>query len=378
MSGEKLFQTQEVGSIAKPRWLVQALKGQRPTPDALADLERWRSRVPFVPEHDPRLKKLLKGEVDEVGPHGIRDLGALFGLRYLETSGLDIVYDGEARRMEMYEFPIRQMTGFKRLGHVRSFDNKYYLKGASVGPVGLTAPYHLDEFEFLRQEARRPLKVPVTGAYTLADWSWNEHYLGKQKGWKGRSARRAAQRELLVDIARHAIRPTLKALIDKGAKVIQIDEPAAGTHPDESDLVVEAFNESTEGLDAKFAMHICFSDYRCLFPALLEAKRCSQFLWEFANRDTPEKDGYRDLELFAEFNDRREIGLGVTDIHRDVLESPELVRDRILKAAKVLGDPARVYVNPDCGLRTRSLDVAWEKLTRMVRGADLARTAIAG
>jgi 5-methyltetrahydropteroyltriglutamate--homocysteine methyltransferase len=376
MSGPQLFPTQEVGSIAKPRWLVQGLKGERPSAAALEELQRWHARVPFVPEHDPRLKKLLKGEVAEIGPHGLRDLGALFGLRYLETAGLDLVYDGEARRMEMYEFPIRQMTGFKLLGHVRSFDNKYYLKGAAVGKVGLPAPYHVDEFEFLKGEAKRELKVPITGAYTLADWSWNEYYLGKQKGWKGRKVRRAAQRELVVDIARHAIRPTLKALIDKGARVLQIDEPAAGTHPDESDLVVEGFNESTEGLDAKFAMHICFSDYRCLFPALLDAKRCSQFLWEFANRDTPEKDGYRDLELFAEFNDRREVGLGVTDIHRDSLESPELIRDRILKAARILGDPSRVYVNPDCGLRTRTLEVAWEKLTRMVRGAELARAAL--
>ncbi len=376
MSSPRLFPTQEVGSIAKPRWLLQGLKGQAPTPEALQELKRWRERTSFVPEHDPRLKKLEKGEIEEVGAHGLRDLGALFGLRYLETAGLDLVYDGEARRVEMYEFPIRQMTGFELSGHVRSFDNKYYLKGASVGPVGLVAPYHLDEYEFLRKEARRQLKVPVTGAYTLADWSWNEYYLGKQKGWKGRKARRAAQRELLVDIARHAIRPTLKALIDRGASVLQIDEPAAGTHPDEAELVVEAFNESTEGLDAKFVMHICFSDYRCLFPALLEAKRCRQFLWEFANRDTPEKDGYRDLELFMEFQDDREIGLGVTDIHRDVLESPELIRDRILRASKILGDPSRIYVNPDCGLRTRSLDVAWEKLTRMVRGADLARAAI--
>lgn len=372
-----LFPTQEVGSIAKPLWLVQGLRGESPSPAALEDLRVWRQKVPFVLDHDSRLKKLQKGEVQEVGPKALRDLGATFGLRYLEAAGLDIVYDGEARRVEMYEFPIKQMTGFHLLGHVRSFDNKYYRKASSVGPVGLPAPYHLDEFEFLKGITQRPLKVPVTGAYTLADWSWNEYYLSKQKGWKGHRARREAQRELLVDIARHAIRPTLKALIDKGATFLQIDEPAAGTHPDESELVVEAFNESVEGLDAKFAMHICFSDYRCLFPALLEAKKCSQFLWEFANRDTPEKDGYRDLELFTEFDDRREVGLGVTDIHRDTLESPELIRDRILRAAKVLGDPTRVYVNPDCGLRTRRLDVAWEKLTRMVQGAKLARAALA-
>jgi 5-methyltetrahydropteroyltriglutamate--homocysteine methyltransferase len=376
MSAPKLFPTQEVGSLMKPRWLVLGLKGEALPPAALEEFVAWNRRVNFVPEHDPRVKKLLKGQVKEVGPQGLRDLGALFGIRYLEKAGLDIVYDGEARRVEMYEYPIRQMDGFQFLGHVRSFENKYYLKAASTGPVGLKQPYHLDEFDFVKEHARRPPKVPVTGAYTLADWSWNEHYLKRQKGWKGRAARRAAQAELIADLAKKALRPTLKALIAHGATNIQIDEPAAGTHPDEAELVVQAFNDSTQGLSAKFSMHICYSDYRSLYPALLEAKGCSQFLWEFANRDTPDRDGYEPLHLFEEFDDGREVGLGVTDIHRDGIESPEKIRDRILHAARVLGDPARVYVNPDCGLRTRSLEVAYQKLTNMVRGAELARAAL--
>lgn len=378
MTETQLFPTQEIGSLMKPRWLLQGLKGEPLNQAARADLAAWWQRTNFVPEHDPHLKKLLKGESAEVGTAAVRDLGALFLLRFLEASGLDIVYDGEARRVEMYEYPIRQMGGFDFLGHVRSFENKYYLKAASTGEVELKAPYHLDEFDFVRVHAVRPVKIPVTGAYTLADWSWNEHFLKKQAGWRGRKARRAAQRELIVELARKALRPTLKALIDHGADNIQIDEPAAGTHPDEAELVVESFNEAVEGLDAKFSMHICFSNYRTLYPAFLEMKKCSQFLWEFANRDTDHKDGYEVLELFAEFNDRREIGLGVTDIHRDIIETPELIRDRILRAARILGDPRRVYVNPDCGLRTRSLDVAWAKLTAMTQGAAMARAQVGG
>ena len=60
------------------------------------------------------------------------------------------------------------------------------------------------------------------------------------------------------------------------------------------------------------------------------------------------------------------------DIHSDFIESPELVRDRILYAAKVLG-PERIFANPDCGLRTRKLDIAFAKLQNMVKGAGLAR-----
>jgi 5-methyltetrahydropteroyltriglutamate--homocysteine methyltransferase len=66
----------------------------------------------------------------------------------------------------------------------------------------------------------------------------------------------------------------------------------------------------------------------------------------------------------------------VLDIHSDFVEPAELVRDRILFAVDVLDDPDRVQVNPDCGLRTRSWDVVYEKLTNMVEGTRLAETVL--
>jgi 5-methyltetrahydropteroyltriglutamate--homocysteine methyltransferase len=70
------------------------------------------------------------------------------------------------------------------------------------------------------------------------------------------------------------------------------------------------------------------------------------------------------------------LGLGVLDIHTDFVEPPELVRDRILYAVDVFGDPARIHVCPDCGLRTRSWDVAYDKLRAMVEGTRLAEEAL--
>ena len=61
------------------------------------------------------------------------------------------------------------------------------------------------------------------------------------------------------------------------------------------------------------------------------------------------------------------------DIHTDFIEPPELVRDRILYSVEVFGDPARIQVTPDCGLRTRSWDVAYQKLQNMVQGTQLAK-----
>jgi 5-methyltetrahydropteroyltriglutamate--homocysteine methyltransferase len=368
-----LFPTQEIGSLAKPRWQLLGQRGEPLDDAAKEEFRRWDALTGFAAGEPHATESLLAGRAREVGPETVRNLGALFGIRYFESAGLDRIYDGEARRIEMYEYPIRQMRGFRFQGHVRSFDNKYYLKAAVVDEVGLEHPYHVDEFDFVRRHARAEPKLPITGPYTLAEWSYNEHYLARQKGWKGRAARREGQREFVVDLARRAIRPTIQALIEHGCRVIQIDEPAAGTHPDEADLVVEGFNAATEGFDAEFSMHICYSDYRHLLPTLLEAKRCRQWAWEFANRDTDTHDGYAVLRSLAEYGDTREVGLGVLDVHRDTVETPEVVASRIERAAGYLGDPGRIWVNPDCGLRTRSLPVARAKLEAMVRGAALAR-----
>ena len=371
-----LFPTQEIGSLAKPRW---QLLGQRSEPlddAAKQEFQSWDARVGFSSDLPAVRDALLGGRPRDAAPEAVRDLGALFGLRFLETAGLDRVYDGEARRIEMYEYPIRQMRGFRFGGHVRSFDNKYYLKAAVTDEVRLDHPYHVDEFDFVKAHARAEPKLPVTGPYTLADWSYNEYYLARQPGWKGRAARRAAQREFVVDLARRALRPTLSALIDHGCRVIQIDEPAAGTHPDEASIVVDGFNAATEGLNAEFTMHICYSNYADLLPTLLEAKRCSQWAWEFANRDTAGHDGYGALKVLAEYGDTRKVGLGVVDVHRDAVETPEVVADRIRRATKYLGDPTRIWVNPDCGLRTRSLSVARAKLEAVSKGAALARAEL--
>ena len=368
----ELFPAQEIGSLMKPRWQILAQHGDPLDEKALGEFRRANDRTHFA-DGAAGTPELLAGRSRELGAEAVRDLGALFALRLFENAGLARVYDGEARRIEMYEYPIRQMRGFQFQGHVRSFDHKYYLKAAVTDEVHLERPYHVEEFDFVRRHARAEPKLPITGPYTLADWSYNEHYLARQPGWKGPRARRTAQREFVVDLAKRAIRPTLAALIEHGCRVIQIDEPAAGTHPDEADLVVEGFNAATEGLDAEFSMHICYSEYRDLLPALLEAKRCRQWAWEFANRDRDGRDGYEVLKALAEYGDTREVGLGVVDVHRDEVEPPELVADRIRRAAKYLGDPARLWVNPDCGLRTRSIDVATRKLESTVHGAALAR-----
>ncbi|MEM3510242.1 MAG: hypothetical protein QXE57_02990 [Nitrososphaerales archaeon] len=329
------FAAQEIGSLKKPEWLLKILRDKRASPEA---------------------KKAARDDL------------AYLNIRLLEDCGLDYVYDGEARRAEMYEYVVKNVGGFELAGWVRSWDNKYYKKARVVDKLSYRGPYHLEEFKFVAEHAKKMVKIPITGPYTLADWSYNEYYQSKE--------------DLLFDLARSIINPLLKDLASAGAKVIQIDEPAATTHPSETRMFVEAFNEAVSGVNAKITVHICYSgnNYRALFPDALDMK-CSQFTLEFANRDTNKlgldeesRIGYSALNLFKEYRDKREVGVGVVDVHIDDIEPPELIRDRILYAAKVLEDPNRVYVNPDCGLRTRSRSIAFAKLRNLCKGRDLART----
>jgi 5-methyltetrahydropteroyltriglutamate--homocysteine methyltransferase len=287
----------------------------------------------------------------------------------------------------MYEWAVRHARGFEPRGTVRSFDNKYYAKAAVTGPVSLDAPYHNEEFEFLRAAAKADLKIPVTGAYTLADWSFDEHYapdVDLSVGAAPRRARRhAGRRRLVLDIATHVIRPNLEALIGLGARWIQIDEPGASTEADELDLFVDSFNASVEGLDAYFSTHLCFSDYDLFFPAIASMTGCRQFCVGFANDDTRQlgvsessRPGYRVISKFRDLPGTPALGLGVLDIHTDFVEPPELVRDRVLYAVEVFGGPDRIHVCPDCGLRTRSWEIAYAKLCNLVAGVDMAKDAL--
>jgi len=111
--------------------------------------------------------------------------------------------------------------------------------------------------------------------------------------------------------------------------------------------------------------------------------KAEQYTLEFANRDTcntglgdDARKGFQVLKLFKEHGFEGEIGIGVSDVHVNEIESPELIRDRILYAAKALDDPTKVYVNPDCGLRTRTREVSFDKIRTMVKGAELAREEI--
>jgi len=378
--------THEVGSLDKPGWRVKAYAGKPLSERDLEEARSWGEQLQ-VPDY-PRLLELLRGRsFTKEQKAEIQRWSSLYALRLEESAGLDVVYDGEQQRTEMYDWAVTHANGFERRGSVRAFDNKYYSKAAVVGPISLAAPYHNAEFSYLVSVAGAELKVPVTGAYTIADWSFDERNALdtdlRESALDRRRQRKAARRDFVLQVARNLIRPNLQALIGLGARWIQVDEPGASTEPDELDLFVDSFNASVEGLDAMFSTHLCFSDYNLFFPAIERMSQCRQFAVGFANYDSRElgtsddaRPGYQVIKKFRELPYKPALGMGVLDIHTDFIESPELVRDRVLYAVKVFGDAARIHVTPDCGLRTRSWRVAYEKLRNMTAGVELARRAL--
>src|SRR5918992_5025018 len=377
------FVTREIGSLAKPGWRVKAIAG-RPVEDRdIEEAQEWGERLGIDTEELTEILHKSQG-FSEDQKHKIQDYAALYGLRLLENAGLDVVYDGEQRRSEMYDHAVRHATGFETRGTVRSFDNKYYTKAAVVEKPLVEGAYDLEEFEFVRSHTDRAVKVPFTGAYTIVDWSYDEHY-ARNGTMLGAAAQRAeARRRFGVDVARDVVRPNVAGLVEAGAEWVQVDEPAATTRPEEVPLVVETFNATREGIDARTSIHICFSDYTSLFPHIEELDDCYELQLEFSNRDSLEigtgaedRPGYDVLPRFRESAWDGKIGLGVIDIHTDYIESSELVRDRILYASEVLG-PERIEVNTDCGLRTRTWEVSLEKMKNMVEGTRLAEAALNG
>jgi 5-methyltetrahydropteroyltriglutamate--homocysteine methyltransferase len=189
-----------------------------------------------------------------------------------------------------------------------------------------------------------------------------------------------ARKEFLKDLAKEVVYPNLKALYEAGAEYLQIDEPAATTKKGETASFLDSMKDSIGDLAGKvfFSVHICYSVYSRLFPKIKELEGIlDEIHLEYANRDSlslgrteKERTGYAILKDLKKT--RFVIGLGVVDIHTDFIESPELIRDRILYACDEIGDPYRIMVAPDCGLRTRTWEVSAQKLQNMVQGRDMA------
>ncbi len=395
----KAFPTQEIGSLPKFSWRTKPFR-QMTLDDADIESARLWGGGLEVPGYTRLLKILSKrADFSEEEKKEIVDFSLLYAIRMCETAGkgtaehggLDLVWSGEQARTEMYETPVSNIRGFEFIGKVRSFDNKYWRMASIRSSPSYLNNYHIEELQFTEKHAKRTVKVPVTDAITIMAWSDNHYYTAKWAREKASPLRRSfnARREFTLDLAR-IIRKVIRELIESGVQEVQIDIPAATQYQsvDDIKLVTEAFNETTKGLSATFSVHSCFPPrlgYAILFPHILDMKKCERFSFEYGNRDgygrgtdDEARSGFFDLKLFKEYGYKKGLGVGVIHIHTDRLPSVGVVRDRILYSAKATDiDPGLLYINPDCGLRTRRPEVAQSMLDLVVAGAEKARGALA-
>jgi 5-methyltetrahydropteroyltriglutamate--homocysteine methyltransferase len=264
-------------------------------------------------------------------------------IRRQEEIGLDILVDGELYRGDMTTYFAERMPGFAISNPVRSYGNRYYRKPIAVGPIRRTKPLTVEWWKFAQSQTKQPIKGMLTGPYTMMDWSFNEHY----------PSREAMAMDLAVAINEEAL-----ALQEAGAKYIQIDEPAVSVRPDELPLAVKALGRAAQGLKAKTITHICYGDFDVIYPALLDLP-VDQIDLEMAN------SRYDLLDRFKAQPFTKEIGYGVLDVHNHRVETKDEVKQGILRGLEVL-KPEQMYVDPDCGLKTRTMDEAFAKLQVMV------------
>jgi 5-methyltetrahydropteroyltriglutamate--homocysteine methyltransferase len=308
--------------------------GSLPKPDSLRRLRTRAARGDVAPE-----------VVDEAVREATRQ-----SIRMQEELGLDLLVHGEMERGDMVAYFAEAWDGFESSGFVRSYGNRYYRKPVARRPLSARGAVTVDMWRFAQSLTDRPVKGMLTGPYTIMDWSFNEAY-------PDRRAFALALADLVHDEA--------AALEAAGARYIQIDEPALSTRPEEIELAIEAMARVTRGLTAKTISHMCYGDWQAVYPRFLDLP-VDQLDLEAANND------FAILDLLRRGPVRPEVALGVVDVHSHRVESAEEVEAAILRALEFL--PAdRLYIDPDCGLKTRTEDEAHEKLQAVVEGTRRVR-----
>ena len=321
-----------------------------------------------VPEWLERLKteyyqrRISAQHLDE-----IHEVAIKAAVKDQELAGIDIVSDGELRRDNDVDYFLARIPGVHIPQRAKTDYFDYY-DAEVTRPLPDSPDPTLElasDFNFTRQLTQRPVKFSFTGPFSLSRRIRDDAY--ERPG------------DLVRALARR-LNAEARALAAAGASFLQIDEPFLAGYPEHVELAVEAVNMVTDGVDATWALHVCYGNryarpsweghYDFLFPAV-KAARVDQVVLEFARK------GLDDLRLIRQHGWDKWLGFGVIDVKTAQVETPELVAERIRRALEYL--PAdRLMINPDCGLRHLAPEVARRKLRAMVAGVAAVRAELTG
>jgi 5-methyltetrahydropteroyltriglutamate--homocysteine methyltransferase len=283
-----------------------------------------------------------------------------------EALGLDVLVHGEAERNDMVEYFAELLQGyaFSANGWVQSYGSRCVKPPLLFGDVSRPAPMTVEWARHAQSLTKRPMKGMLTGPITMLQWSFV------------RDDQPRADTALQLALA---VRDEVQDLETAGIAIIQVDEPALreglplqrSEWPAYLAWATRAFRVSTSGVrdDTQVHTHMCYAEFNDILAeiAALDA--------DVITIETSRSD----MELlrgFGAFRYPNEIGPGVYDIHSPrVPDSEEMLR-LLRKAAEVV--PAdRLWVNPDCGLKTRGWPETTAALRQMVQAAKQLREELA-
>lgn len=307
-----------------------------------------------------------KGEITDDAYRIFLENATAACVRFQEEAGVDMLVHGEFERNDMVEYFGEQLAGyaFTRNGWVQSYGSRCVKPPVIYGDVSRPAPMTVAWSRYAQSLTAKPMKGMLSGPLTMLFWSFVRDDLPK--------------REVALQLAL-ALRDEVLDLEAAGIKLIQIDEPAIreglplkqADWPAYLDWAVQAFRITASGVrdETQIHTHMCYSEFKDILPAIaaldadvitIETSRARMKL----------------LDAFADFKYPNDIGPGLYDIHSPRVPAQAEMRALLDRALAVV--PAeRLWVNPDCGLKTRGWPETEAALAKMVATARDARSALA-
>ncbi|HET8608480.1 MAG TPA: 5-methyltetrahydropteroyltriglutamate--homocysteine S-methyltransferase [Burkholderiales bacterium] len=279
-----------------------------------------------------------------------------------EAIGLDVLVHGEAERNDMVEYFGEQLAGFMftREGWVQSYGSRCVKPPIIFGDVSRPAPMTVTWTSYAQSLTDRPMKGMLTGPVTILQWSFV------------RDDQPRAETALQIALA---IRDEVCDLERAGIGIIQIDEPAfreglpfrSDQRHDYLEWAVRAFRVASSGVgDAtQIHTHMCYSEFNDILPAI--AQLDADVITIETSRSRMEL-----LKGFAGFDYPNDIGPGVYDIHSPRVPD-EIEMLQLLESALQVIPAERLWINPDCGLKTRGWPETQAALGHMVAAARVLR-----
>lgn len=282
-----------------------------------------------------------------------------------EALGLDLFVHGEAERNDMVEYFGEQLDGyaFSQAGWVQSYGSRCVKPPLLFGDISRPQAMTVEWISYAQSLTDKPMKGMLTGPVTILNWSF---------------VRDDQPRSLTCKQLALAIREEVLDLEKAGIGVIQIDEAALreglplrqSQWQDYLGWAVESFRIAANGVadETQIHTHMCYSEFNDIIAAIADMDT------DAITIETSRSD-MELLDVFEHFNYPNEIGPGVYDIHSPNIPSEQHIVALMQKAAERI--PAeRLWINPDCGLKTRQWHEVIPALTNMVAAAKSLRTTL--